>query len=264
MQLRQLQQDLQSHLMNGGDGILRQIVDSAPLSRQARLNIYRNAYVNRLREALRANFVKLHRVLGDDVFASAAAGFIAAHPSTTRSIRWFGRHFSEFLARTAPYEAQPILVELARFEWALSEVFDAGEEPVLSRELLLRIAPERWGNLSFKFHPSVRTLSLEWNTVSVWQALDADGPVPPPQKSAQRNTWLMWRQDLKNQFRSLDVAEATALAWAMDGAPFATVCEHLRPTLAEEQIPLRAAVLVGAWADSGILIAGSENGADLP
>ena len=34
-----------------------------------------------------------------------------------------------FCRRRAPYDAQPILAELARFEWALTEVFDGGDAP---------------------------------------------------------------------------------------------------------------------------------------
>ncbi len=256
MPLHRLQQDLQAHLLNGSVEILPHIAQAPPLSPQSRLAIYRNAYVSRLTEALRSSFGKLHQVLGDEVFAAAAAAFIAERPSRTRSIRWFGHHLADFLARTAPYEAQPIVAELARVEWALTEVFDAGDASSLRREDLLQTAPQHWGELTFTFHPSVRTLSLAWNTTAVWQSLDAGLTAPAPQKSAAAVTWLLWRQNLQNHFRSVDAVEATALAWAMDGAPFAQVCEQLRHLLAEEQIPMQAAALVAAWADSGILIMG--------
>ena len=53
--------------------------------------------------------------------------FIAAHPSVHRSIRWYGSELADFLIDRPPFAEQPILSELARFEWTLAEVFDAAD-----------------------------------------------------------------------------------------------------------------------------------------
>jgi len=257
MSLRELQERFQLQLLRGDAALDVPIADRPPLTPVERFAIYRNAYGARLTDALKANYPKLHLVLGDEVFRQAAAGYIAAHPSTTRSIRWFGAQLPDHLARTAPFSAQPALAELARFEWALSECFDAADAPVLSRADLARTAPEDWGALRFIFHPSLRTLSLGWNTVSIWKALDAapEAAAPLPVKAAEAGTWLLWRQQFQNRFRSIDGAEATALAWAMDGASFAQVCEQLARLLPEDQVPMTAATLLANWADSGLLSA---------
>lgn len=263
MSLRDLQTQMQAQVMAGANASPAYVTNAPPLSPAARLGIYQTAYVSRLTGALRTNFVKLHLVLGDDVFDAAAADFIAAHPSTTRSIRWFGSQFSAFLQSRAPYDAQPILAELARFEWTLSEVFDAGDRLARGRELFLQTPPERWGELSFTFHPTMRILSLHWNTVALWQALDQGADAPAPQKSPDAVHWLLWRHELRNLFRSIDNAEFEALTTAMAGLTFAQICERLKEVIDEEQIPLRAAGLLASWADSGILVAASENGADV-
>jgi hypothetical protein len=254
MQLKDLQRSFQSHLLSGENTVLPQILAAPPLSPAARLEIYRAAYVNRLIEALRATYLKIHQILGDEVFASMASEFVSANASTTRSIRWYGGQLPAFLARTAPYADQPVLSELARFEWALAEVFDAADAQTLTRAAIARVDPSLWGNLRLKFHASVRTVNFDWNAIAVWQAIDAAEQVPAPEKSARGITWLLWRHDLKNYFRSLDPVEQTALAWAMDGASFSIICDELRHRLPEEQIPLRAASLVALWADSGILV----------
>jgi len=254
MQLRDLQRSFQSHLLHGGNTVLPQILSAPPLSVAARLEIYRAAYVNRLIEALRATYLKLHQILGDEVFASMASKFVSSHASATRSIRWYGGQLPAFLARTTPYSDQPVLAELARFEWALADVFDAADASALTRAAIGELDPGLWGNLRFNFHASVRTVNLDWNAVAVWQAVDAGEAVPTPAKSAQSATWLLWRHELKNYFRSLQPVEQTALAWAMDGAAFSLICDELRHRLPENEIPLRAASLVAAWADSGILV----------
>lgn len=263
MMLRELQVQMQAQVMSADGASPSYVTNAPPLSPAARLAIYRNAYVSRLTNALRANFVKLRQVLGDEVFDTAAAAFIAENPSTTRSIRWFGSQFAAFLQRRSPYNAQPILAELARFEWALTEVFDAGDRPSRGRELFLTTPPEHWGALSFTFHPAARTLSLRWNSIAVWQALDQGADAPAPQKSRDAVEWLLWRHELQNFFRSIDSVEATALTAAMDGLPFAQVCERLTGMIDEDQIPLRACGLLAAWADSGILVNVSQNGANL-
>jgi hypothetical protein len=133
-------------------------------------------------------------------------------------------------------------------------VFDARDMPSRGREIFQQMPPERWGELRFAFHPSLRTLSLHWNTIAVWQALDQGAAAPAPQASPDAVTWLLWRHELQNCFRSIDDAEAMALTGAMDGLPFAQICERLREVVEEDQIPLRAAALLAAWADSGILV----------
>jgi hypothetical protein len=263
MLLRDVQMQMQTQVMAGEPASTTFVANVPPLSPAARLAIYRTAYVSRLTGALRTTFVKLHQVLGDDVFDAAAAEFITAHPSTTRSIRWFGSQFSAFLHRRAPYSAQPILAELARFEWTLTEVFDAGDRLSRGRELFLQTPPERWGALSFTFQPAVRTLSLRWNTVAVWQALDQGNDAPAPEKSVAVVHWLLWRHELRNLFRSIDSVEFEALTTAMTGLSFAHVCERLQEVSDEDQIPLRAAGLLAAWADSGILVNASQDGANL-
>jgi hypothetical protein len=47
--------------------------------------------------------------------------------------------------------------------------------------------------------------------------------------------------------------EAAALDSALRGDNFGQICETLSKWLPDEEIPLRAAGLLGTWADSGII-----------
>jgi len=196
----------------------------------------------------------LHEVLGDADFEALAGQFIASRPSVHRSIRWYGAELADFAHGTAPFSQQPLLGELARFEWMLAGVFDAADAEPLTRETLKAIAPEAWPELRLEFHPSLRTLELEWNTVAVWQAVSDAREVPQPARLETPRSWILWRRELRNFFRSLDALEVGALAVARGGASFTEVCASLRAALPEEDIPLQAARLVGTWADEGMLI----------
>jgi hypothetical protein len=253
MQLRQLQQEMQRELLNGGSNIHAAIVDAPPLPTDARLAIYRNAYRIRLIDALDDTYSGLHKLLGDETFAALGELFVAAHPSEHRSIRWFGGELADFLSQCPPFAEQPILSEVARFEWTLAEVFDAPDAPALERATLQAIEPDAWAGMRFHLHPSVRRMSLAWNTVNAWQAVNRDEVPPQPERAPQPVRWLLWRRELKNYFRSLDAAEGTALDAARRNLTFAEICAAMTEWLPEEQIPLRAATLIGTWADSGII-----------
>jgi hypothetical protein len=256
MRLRQLQRDLQCHLLGERSAIADAIVDAPPLPVPDRLGIYRNAYRVRLIEALDDTYPILHAVLGDEVFQAMGEEFVAAHPSVHRSIRWYGGELAEFLRQCSPYAEQPILAELARLEWTLAEVFDAADATPEPRAAFSAIDPAAWSELVFEFHPSLRRLHLQWNTTAVWQALsrDRDAAPPDPACAEQPMPWLLWRQNLQNYFRSMTADEAAALDAALRGATFGEICAALGEWLPDDEIPLRAAGLLGLWADSGIIV----------
>ena len=115
----------------------------------------------------------------------------------------------------------------------------------MGRASLQAIDPEHWATL--------RRLLLAWNTVAVWQAGSKQADTPAPGRSPEPVQWLLWRQNFKNYFRSLDAIEVTALNAAVAGSTFTEICESLVAHLPEEEIPLRAATLAATWVDSGLI-----------
>jgi len=253
MELRRLQREMQRDLFGGASAIGACIAETAPLATHARLGIYRHAYVARLLETLADHYPVLHAILGDEDFEALGTAFIREFSSVHRSIRWYGRELADFLAARSPYDQQPIFAEIARFEWTLAEAFDSADAEVIGRHALAAVQPAEWAGLAFCFHPSVRRLSFEWNTVAAWKAMTAGTDAPRPERSTEAVEWLVWRSGLENYFRSLDPAEATALDAALRGACFAEICGGLSEHLAEEEIPLRAASLIATWSESGLL-----------
>jgi hypothetical protein len=253
MELRRLQREMQSGLLGEERAVEALIADTPPLTKEARLGIYRHAYVARLTEALQNYYPVLYQILGDDDFEALGAAFVRAHPSVHRSIRWYGREVAAFLRVEPPFAGQPILAEIASFEWRLAESFDSADSGVVGRTALASVAPAEWADLTFRFHPSVQRLTFEWNTVAVWKALSAEEAPPAPERSADAVEWLIWRDNLENYFRSLDAVEVTALDAALEGRNFAQVCAALSQQLPDEQVPLRAASLIATWLDGGLL-----------
>jgi len=253
MQLRELQLEMQRELLGAPSAIDRAIAETPPLPTQARLGIYRHAYLARLIETLEDHYPVLHDILGDEDFEALGASFIREFPSAHRSIRWYGRELADFLAARSPFDEQPIFAEVARFEWSLGEAFDSADAEVIGRSALEAVRPAEWADLTFSFHPSVHRLAFEWNTVAAWKAMTAGSDPPQPERSADAVEWLVWRRGLENYFRSLDPVEAGALDAALRGSSFAQICGELTLLLPAEEVPLRAASLIATWSESGLL-----------
>jgi hypothetical protein len=254
LKLRELQQDMQRHLLGGQSGVIAAIIDAPPLKREDRLAIYRNAYQVRLIDALHDTYPILHGLLGDEVWLALGEAYVAAHPSVFRSIRWYGREVADFMSHHPPYDAEPILSEVALLEWTLAEVFDAKDADSVQRAELAALDPAAWGGLTFEFHPSLRRLKFSWNTAAVWKAMSRDETPPRPELGLAPVAWLLWRQNLQNYFRSMSGVESAALDSALRGRSFGDMCEDLSALLPEEEIPAAAAGLLGTWADSGIIV----------
>jgi hypothetical protein len=260
--LRELQHDMQRHLLGGKSGVTAAIVDAPPLKAEDRLAIYRNAYQVRLIDALHDTYPILHGLLGDETWLALGTAYVAAHPSVFRSIRWYGREVADFLAQYPPFDLTPILSEVALLEWTLAEVFDANDAELVQRAELAALDPAAWGDLKFEFHPSLRRLNFSWNTAAVWKAMSRDETPPGPELGVEPVPWLLWRQNLQNYFRSMSGVESAALDSALRGRSFSDICEDLSARLPEEDVPAAAAGLLGTWADSGIIVgAGGISGA---
>ena len=253
--LPRIQKRFLDWLLQGDRSFAADVADGGRIPLDTRLAIYRNAYVLRLVEALADSYPALHTLVGDDAFDALARAYIELHPSTYRSIRWFGDRMADFLRRHPPYREQPVLAEMAAFEWALRGAFDAADTPSLAREVLAALPSDAWAGLRFAFHPSLSRLDLSWNAPRLWQAIDAGEAPILPEENPHPIGWLVWRNDLRTWFRSLEVDEAWAIDRMREGTPFAEVCAGLTEWIDEDWVPERAAGFVAQWLGDGLIVA---------
>ena len=251
--LRRLQEDFQGYLLTTDARMHPHVHGSAQVSAEERLAIYANAYRLRLLEALGTDYPGLHTVLGDDDFDAMGRAYIAAHPSAYFSLRWFGDRMSEFLRSTAPYSQYPVFAEMATFEWAKSDAFDAADSAVADISDMAAIPPDAWPGLRFVPHPSLRRLDLRWNVPTVWKEIDAGREPPELLESEYPIAWLLWRQDLLTYFRSLNVDEAWALDALQRGETFADLCEGLTEWIDAQNVAVHAVGLLKQWLTDGLI-----------
>lgn len=215
-----LQLQFQQHLLGEGDASA--LIAGTAARCQLGLDIYANAYRLRLLDTLSDAYQKTQAVMGEAAFEAAAFGYIANHPPTTRSLRWYGDRFSTHLASRHP--DTPALAEMARLDWALRAAFDGPDAAVLDAAALGAIAPEAWATLSLVPVPTAELLVFGHNTVAVWQALD-DAESPPPWAASPVDVdWLVWRKGVQPHFRSLHRVEVGLLRAMQGGESFAQAC----------------------------------------
>jgi hypothetical protein len=254
--LPQIQGDFQGYLLGGESaGIARHVVGTERVPVATRLSIYGDGYRTRLIEALEANFPVLSELLGEEDFGTLGTAYVRSHDSPFFSIRYYGNALAGFLASDSAYSGAPVLAELARWEWALTEVFDAADAEPIGIDALARVKPHEWAELCFAWHPSLRRVALAWNAPQIWKAVGDEAEPPEAQLSCEPVEWLLWRQDLRTYFRSLPPAEVIALEAARAGQSFGELCSLLSTQLGDAQAPAAAAGFLKGWIESGLIVA---------
>ncbi|MDZ7841208.1 MAG: DNA-binding domain-containing protein [Gammaproteobacteria bacterium] len=243
-----LQARFQSYLLGRNGDIEALTVGSDRLPARDRLAVYADAYRLRLLEVLAEDFPGLHGMIGDQSFEALGTAYIDANPSDHPSVRWYGRRLPGFLRSTDPYREQPLLAEMAEFEWAQGEVLDAADSPVVELDTLGALAPAAWPDMHISFQSALRRLDLAWNVPALWQAVHDGTDAPPePRHLEAAVPWLLWRRDLKVHWRSLEDDERWAIDAVRGGCSFGELCEGLLARTGDADVPLRAAGYLKRW-----------------
>ncbi|MEX2186361.1 MAG: DNA-binding domain-containing protein [Pirellulales bacterium] len=155
---------------------------SRALGSLERLAVYANAYYARLMECLREVFPVVCRTMGEDNFDRFALGYLQKYPSQSYTLNELGARFAQFLEETRPAEDEAaatasdastgltadwprFVVELARLEWTIGDVYDGpGVEKVVTMQAedIAALSPERWMSARLRMAPCVRLLDFQF------------------------------------------------------------------------------------------------------
>ena len=246
-ELAALQRAFQRHVCRPGDRLQAAVVSTPRASAARRLSVYADAYRLRLIEALGKDFPALLTLLGQATFERLGAAYVAAHPSRTASLRWYGAGLAGFLARSPQWRRRPLLAELARFEWALGLAFDAADAPVCTAAEVAGLRTEQWPLMRLQLHPSVQLLRLRGNAPRLWQAVTDGQSAPAATRRARPAAWLVWRKGQEPYFRSLQPPEAWALSAVARGCDFTRLTSGLRRHVGSAAAAQTAAQLLRNW-----------------
>lgn len=253
--LKELQNAFKQNVLTGDEAFGKYINSTEAVSSDVRLAIYGNAYYSRLEEALESDYEILKQLLGEDVFEEVCLAYIHKYPSHYYSLRWFGQDFPEFLGYQEESGEHHWPAEMAQLEWNFVGAFDAANAVAMTEADVAEIPPEAWSDLRMKFHSSVRTFTIWWNTLARWRAAKNSETVPEPVRLSAPAQCLLWRNDLMTQYRSMDADETIALQAALAGASFPELCGALAEEMQDqEMVPMKAAGFLKAWLAAGMIV----------
>ena len=237
---------------SGAEALESVLTGSSKLDPADRIAVYANAYFARLVDCLGEVFPILKRALGAEAFDGFAVEYLRENPSRSYTLHRLGLRFPEFLASTRPPRDDPsvpdwadFLVDLARFELELYEVFDGpGIEsgPRLDAAQLEVLDSPAAGTAQLVPAPCLRLIESsfpvsEFYTQARAAAPDVELEFPGPQPS-----WMaLTRRDFVVRRVPLAAGEYVLLKQLKEGAPFGPTLEAAaeREGLDEE--------VVGAW-----------------
>ena len=222
------------------------------LSALERLDVYANMYFFRLLDCLGEDFPAVRAVLGHERFHALVADYLALHPSEHPSVRRLGRALGDFLA-SHPALDVPWLADLACFEWALLEAFDAADAEPLGVERLQRMAAESWPALRLGLTPSLGIVEARAPVQDVWSAATEGREIPVVEQ--QPTTLRVWRDELRVFHRVIGAAELAALRAAERGEPFAAICESAATIVGEAQATSEVLTILQRWVADRMIVA---------
>jgi putative DNA-binding protein len=233
--LLELQRAMRVALVGGDDdAAVTMLADGEPADR---LDIYRNTFVAGATRALRLSFPAVHRLVGDDFFAGAAAVFIAQHPPRTACLDDYGAEFPQFLHGFPPAASLEYLEDVAHLEWAVSRALHAPDVAPLDLARLQALQPEELVRICFAAHPSVALLCLDYPADGIWRGVLSgdDAALAAVNLTAGPVHLLVERRVMSIEVSRLDADPWRFAAALCEGRPLADVFAAFNPPTCEEQ-----------------------------
>lgn len=207
------------------DGVLPFVVADR-IAPAERLAVYRSNVRHNFRDALRAVYAVVDRLVGERFFDCAADRYARAHPSTSGDIHAFGAHFADFVAAFEPAAGLPYLPDVARLEWAMHEVFHAAAPPPFPLERLAALPAHAHAALRFTLSPACRLVASPWPVHRLW-ALNQPGVAWDHafDLDAGGVALLVRRSGFEVELEPLPAGEFAMLARLAAGQPLAAALE---------------------------------------
>lgn len=223
------------------------------IDRETAFGVYHNAYRLRLAEFIATDFAILRLHLGDERFGRLVEEYVMSKPSTHRNARWYASDLPEFMFCSQFWSADLLSCDLARFERALADAFDAADAPASDLQALHQIEADLWPHVVFSFHPSLTLLDLGRGTVPLYESLQDQSEAPAAVERGEKDAVAVWRQEYEVFHSVLGADERLALKEAMNGKKFADVCSLLSFKFNGEDVSPLVAGFLSAWVENGLI-----------
>ena len=214
---------------HAGD-VAQVVTPSRTLTAAERAGIYRGMYLQRLQEALEADYPVVRDWLGEVQFVRLTGGYVRAYPSRSYTLNRLGDHLPEYIASLPDFEHQGLLRDLARFELAVTETFDEEETVPLGPEAIAQVPEDAWEDARFQPVAALRLLELEHPVDRFKEAYRDGADYPKPAAGATRVA--VYRRSYRVFWLTLSPPAFELLRALIDGVPMG---EAIEESVAEEE-----------------------------
>jgi len=218
--LRDLQTRFAADLFSTAGGSECWYLRSDGLQPTHRLDIYRNNVFSNYREALRAVYPVVERLVGERFFCHAVDHYVRAYRSLSGDLGDYGRQFAEFLASFPAVRQLVYLPDVARLEWLVEKAFHAAHRPPLDLARLGQVPPLQVSRLQFSLHPAVLLLASVHPIAAIWRANQADRDGSVAEDTTGSESVLVRREGFEVVIETLAVADFAMLSRLADGCDF--------------------------------------------
>jgi hypothetical protein len=179
------------------------VAPSATLQPDERLDIYRRMYPLRMQEAMGMDYPATLELLGWKAFNRLVMEYCAVHPSRSWTLNRLGDRFVDYLGGRSDLKNRRFMVDLARLEQAICQVFEERESAPLTPEQVALVPMDAWEHTGLKPIAALRLLAVEypvhWFLKSV---LEEDYPRPSLRRKdgwivVFRQHYTVWRMPLE-------------------------------------------------------------------
>lgn len=235
MSLRELQSWFQSQLTGPNarpaqpaaddDAAAAIVRPSDRLAPTQRLHIYTGMYFLRLFEVMTDDFPTTRHLLGEEEWNDVVRGYLTVHPSRSWTLDRLGDRFARYLAGRDDLPRHALLADVARIEFAMSEVFSAPDGPIMTPEQFAAVAPEQWAGTGLQPQSGFQLLAFDHPVAPILNAVKHDEPLPslepsPSWAAIYRKDFLAWRRNLtRPMFAALEsLAQGEPIPAALEAA----------------------------------------------
>ncbi len=200
------------------------VTRSKALSATERVEIYADSYFWRLIDIMAEEYPTTRHVIGVERFAELCRAYVTAHPSTSWTLCDLTCKFPAYLADEAEQVPhREVVVDLARIERAMEDVFDAPARTPVTVDELLAIPQEHWPEARFEMIPALELIALDHPIDDYITAVCEERHLDLPQAQA---AWMaVWRNDFRVWRKPLTEAEFTLLCALQSGGTLGQALE---------------------------------------
>jgi len=146
------------------------------LTREQRLQVYRNNMQSALMGALRDVYPVTEQLVGQEFFAAAAFAYLKANPSHSGNIQDYGGAFPQFLNGFEPAATLPYLGDVAALEWRRLQTAVAPPHAPLDVAALAAVPAELQPELHFRHQPAARAFCSCFPVLTIWEYCQSVAP----------------------------------------------------------------------------------------